>query len=71
MRSFFSSTVDNTLLDKTRVSRRSQETPDTGLGAERQQRYWALYEELRAQAWLCGLSSVLCSVTGSKNPRDP
>lgn len=41
--------VDNTLLDNDRVTRDLREHLTVAFGAERQERYWALFEELRSQ----------------------
>jgi FMN phosphatase YigB (HAD superfamily) len=41
--------VDNTLLDNDRVTRDLREQLTTAFGAERQERYWAIFEELRSQ----------------------
>lgn len=41
--------VDNTLLDNDRVSRDLRQHLTAAFGAERQERYWALFEELRAE----------------------
>lgn len=41
--------VDNTLLDNDRVSRDLREHLTAAFGAARQERYWAIFEELRAE----------------------
>lgn len=41
--------VDNTLLDNDRVTRDLREQLTTAFGAERQERYWAIFEELRSE----------------------
>ncbi len=41
--------VDNTLLDNDRVTRDLREHLTAAFGAERQERYWAIFEELRSQ----------------------
>jgi FMN phosphatase YigB (HAD superfamily) len=41
--------VDNTLLDNDRVSRDLRAHLTAAFGAERQERYWAIFEELRAE----------------------
>ena len=41
--------VDNTLLDNDRVTRDLREQLTVAFGAERQERYWAIFEELRSQ----------------------
>jgi len=41
--------VDNTLLDNDRVSRDLRQHLTAAFGVERQERYWALFEELRAE----------------------
>ena len=41
--------VDNTLLDNDRVTRDLREYLTVAFGAERQERYWAIFEELRSQ----------------------
>jgi hypothetical protein len=41
--------VDNTLLDNDKVAADLREHLTRAFGAERQQRYWALFEELRAE----------------------
>src|SRR5437588_10125312 len=41
--------VDNTLLDNDRVAADLKRHLTRAFGAERQQRYWAIFEELRAQ----------------------
>ena len=41
--------VDNTLLDNDRVTGRPPSHLDEAVGAEGRDRYWALFEELRAE----------------------
>ena len=43
--------LDNTLLDNDRVSADLRQHLEHSVGAERQARYWALFEQLRAN---CG-----------------
>src|SRR5512133_2948216 len=41
--------VDNTLLDNDRVERDIRRHLEQAFGAERQQRYWEIFEQLRAE----------------------
>ena len=62
--------VDNTLLDNDKVAADLKRHLTRAFGAERQQRYWALFEELRAQL---GYADYLGALQRYRveNPRDP
>jgi FMN phosphatase YigB (HAD superfamily) len=62
--------VDNTLLDNDRVAADLRRHLTRLFGAERQQRYWALFEELRAEL---GYADYLGALQRYRveNPRDP
>src|SRR5438128_10220134 len=62
--------VDNTLLDNDRVAADLKRHLTRAFGAERQERYWALFEELRAQL---GYADYLGALQRYRveNPRDP
>jgi hypothetical protein len=62
--------VDNTLLDNDKVAADLKRYLARAFGAERQQRYWALFEELRAQL---GYADYLGALQRYRieNPRDP
>jgi hypothetical protein len=62
--------VDNTLLDNDRVSVDLKKHLTRAFGADRQQRYWAIYEELRGQL---GYADYLGALQRYRieNPRDP
>jgi FMN phosphatase YigB (HAD superfamily) len=62
--------VDNTLLDNDRIAADLSRHLTRGFGAERQKRYWSLFEELRAQV---GYADYLGALQRYRveNPRDP
>jgi FMN phosphatase YigB (HAD superfamily) len=62
--------VDNTLLDNDKVAADLRKHLTTAFGAERQERYWALFEELRAQL---GYADYLGALQRYRveNPHDP
>ena len=62
--------VDNTLLDNDRIIVDLKRHLTKAFGAERQQRYWAIFEELRAQL---GYADYLGALQRYRleNPRDP
>jgi FMN phosphatase YigB (HAD superfamily) len=62
--------VDNTLLDNDRVAADLKKHMTRALGAQRQERYWALFEELRRQL---GYADYLGALQRYRieNPRDP
>jgi FMN phosphatase YigB (HAD superfamily) len=62
--------VDNTLLDNDKVAADLRKHLTTAFGAERQERYWALFEELRAQL---GYADYLGALQRYRveNPPDP
>src|SRR5262245_3135665 len=62
--------VDNTLLDNDRVAADLREHLTEAFGAERQQRYWAIFEELRAQVGYADYLGALQRYR-AENPRDP
>jgi FMN phosphatase YigB (HAD superfamily) len=62
--------VDNTLLDNDRVSADLRAYLTQAFGAERQARYWAIFEELRAQVGYADYLGALQRYR-SENPRDP
>jgi FMN phosphatase YigB (HAD superfamily) len=62
--------VDNTLLDNDRVAADLRRHLTQAFGAERQQRYWALFEQLRGEL---GYADYLGALQRYRveNPRDP
>jgi FMN phosphatase YigB (HAD superfamily) len=62
--------VDNTLLDNDRVAADLKRYLIKAFGAERQERYWAIFEELRAQVGYADYLGALQRYR-SENPRDP
>jgi FMN phosphatase YigB (HAD superfamily) len=62
--------VDNTLLNNDRIAEDLQRHMTTAFGAERQKRYWVLFEELREQL---GYTDYLGALQRYRieNPRDP
>src|SRR6202171_4493302 len=62
--------VDNTLLDTDRVSADLRRHLREAVGAERQERYWAIFEELRSEL---GYADYLGALQRYRveNPRDP
>src|ERR1700736_5907669 len=62
--------VDNTLLDNDRVAADLKKYMTRALGAQRQERYWTLFEELRRQL---GYADYLGALQRYRieNPRDP
>jgi FMN phosphatase YigB (HAD superfamily) len=62
--------VDNTLLDNDRVSADMRRFLEGEVGAERTQRYWALFEELRAELGYADYLGALQRYRG-EFPRDP
>ena len=62
--------VDNTLLDNDRVAADLRKHLTKALGAERQERYWALFEQLRSEL---GYADYLGALQRYRveNPRDP
>jgi FMN phosphatase YigB (HAD superfamily) len=62
--------VDNTLLDNDRVAADLKKYMTRALGAQRQERYWILFEELRSQL---GYADYLGALQRYRieNPRDP
>jgi len=62
--------VDNTLLDNDRVSADLKRHLTNKVGSERQARYWAIFEQLRAELGYADYLGALqrCRV---ENPRDP
>jgi len=62
--------VDNTLLDNDRIADDLREYLTRTFGAERQQRYWAIFEELRIQV---GYADYLGTLQRYRieNPHDP
>jgi FMN phosphatase YigB (HAD superfamily) len=62
--------VDNTLLDNDRVAADLRHYLTQAFGAERQERYWALFEQLRAEL---GYADYLGALQRYRieNPRDP
>ena len=62
--------VDNTLLDNDHIAADLKKYMTRALGAERQQRYWVLFEELRQQLGYADyLGALQCYRV--ENPRDP
>jgi FMN phosphatase YigB (HAD superfamily) len=62
--------VDNTLLDNDRVSADMRRFLEGEVGAERTRRYWALFEELRAELGYADYLGALQRYRG-EFPRDP
>jgi FMN phosphatase YigB (HAD superfamily) len=62
--------VDNTLLDNDRVSADLKQYLTNQVGQERQRRYWALFEELRAELGYADYLGALQRYR-TENPRDP
>ena len=62
--------VDNTLLDNDRVSADLKRHLEKEVGHERQQRYWAFFEELRAELGYADYLGALQRYR-SEYPRDP
>jgi FMN phosphatase YigB (HAD superfamily) len=62
--------VDNTLLDNDRVSADLKQFLTNQVGQERQRRYWALFEELRAELGYADYLGALQRYR-TENPRDP
>src|SRR5438132_7819604 len=62
--------VDNTLLDNDRVAADLKRHLTKAFGAERQERYWAIFEELRKQV---GYADYLGALQGyhAENPHEP
>jgi len=69
-RAVFLVDVDNTLLDNDRVADDLRRHLEREVGHERQQRYWAIFEELRAEL---GYADYLGALQRYRNehPRDP
>jgi FMN phosphatase YigB (HAD superfamily) len=62
--------VDNTLLDNDRVSADLKQYLTNQVGQERQRRYWALFEALRAELGYADYLGALQRYR-TENPRDP
>jgi FMN phosphatase YigB (HAD superfamily) len=62
--------VDNTLLDNDHVADDLKRHLTAAFGAERQQRYWAIFEERRAELGYADYLGALQQYR-SENPRDP
>jgi len=62
--------VDNTLLDNDRVSADLKRHLTNHVGAQRQARYWAIFEELRAELGYADYLGALQRYR-AENPRDP
>jgi FMN phosphatase YigB (HAD superfamily) len=62
--------VDNTLLDNDRIAADLREHLTAAFGAERQERYWAIFEELRAELGYADYLGALQRYRAA-NPRDP
>ena len=62
--------VDNTLLDNDRVAADLKRYLKAEVGAEREQRYWAIFEELRAQLGYADYLGALQRYR-AEYPRDP
>jgi FMN phosphatase YigB (HAD superfamily) len=62
--------VDNTLLDNDRVTADLKRHLEREVGLERQQRYWAIFEELRAEVGYADYLGALQRYR-SNYPRDP
>jgi hypothetical protein len=57
--------VDNTLLDNDRIGADLKRHLTQAFGAERQERYWAIFENLRMELGYA-ITSAPCSVTGPR-----
>ena len=57
--------VDNTLLDNDRIIADLKHHLTQAFGAERQERYWAIFEKLRRNS-ATRITSAHCSATGSR-----
>jgi hypothetical protein len=62
--------VDNTLLDNDRVIADLRQHLTDAFGVERQERYWAIFEELRSQLGYADYLGALQRYR-AENPRDP
>jgi hypothetical protein len=62
--------VDNTLLDNDRVAADLRDHLTQAFGAERQARYWAIFEELRVTVGYADYLGALQRYR-AENPRDP
>jgi len=62
--------VDNTLLDNDRVAADLKRHLTKALGAERQERYWTIFEELRQQVGYADYLGALQRYR-AENPREP
>jgi len=62
--------VDNTLLDNDRVTAGLQRDVEFAVGHERQQRYWAIFEQLRTELGYADYLGALQRYRG-EYPRDP
>ena len=62
--------VDNTLLDNDRVTADMRRFLEEEIGAERTQRYWEIFEELRQELGYADYLGALQRYRG-ENPRDP
>src|ERR1700758_1248779 len=62
--------VDNTLLDNDRIAADLKRYLEREVGHERQQRYWAIFEELRAELGYADYLGALQRYR-SEYPRDP
>jgi FMN phosphatase YigB (HAD superfamily) len=62
--------VDNTLLDNDRIGADLKRHLTQAFGAERQERYWAIFEKLRAELGYADYLGALQSYR-AENPRDP
>src|SRR6185437_12357745 len=62
--------VDNTLLDNDRVGDDLKQHLTQAFGPERQQRYWTLFEKLRAELGYADYLGALQRYR-AENPRDP
>jgi FMN phosphatase YigB (HAD superfamily) len=62
--------VDNTLLDNDRVASDLKEHLEREVGHERQERYWAIFEELRAEVGYADYLGAL-QLYRANFPRDP
>src|SRR5947209_106111 len=62
--------VDNTLLDNDQVAADLREHLSAAFGAARQERYWAIFEELRSELGYADYLGALQRYR-AENPRDP
>jgi FMN phosphatase YigB (HAD superfamily) len=62
--------VDNTLLDNDRIEADLKRHLDQAFGAERQERYWTIFEKLRAELGYADYLGALQRYR-AENPRDP